>query len=728
MLMRTLIVLVMALPAAADVHVWSVFLGANQGQIIVKDVKVDPSGYIYIAGWTSASDFPTTPGAFQTVYGGGSGCGAFPRPCPDAFIAKLEPNGQKFVWATFLGGTGDDRALALDIDAAGQVYVTGPTGSPNFPGTTAPPNVTTPNVFVAKLGNDGATLKYSLVFKAAYASDLAIDASGRAHVVGTADPVNTVATPGAFRTVGSGGEGYLARVNAEGTALEYLTFLGGSGDERVTGVALNPAGEIHVFGTTDSPDFPGTQQGFQRSLGGGDSDVFIAKLNITGTALLWATYLGGRGWDQSYGSIALDGAGAVYVSGQTVSADFPVTASAFPKERDIFVSKISPDGARLVYSRSLGIKLNELSPPQAMTVDATGQVHVAGTTTSRDLATTYGAIAGVNYSLATAFSSGTAGFLIKLNAAGSEALYASYLGGTGQLVDPCLAVDAQGSVYLFGAGTGDFPAPGSDSKVASDLNGNALPIQAVGAKLDLTFRPPVWLAAVVNAASYAPRSLNPGEIISIFGHNLGPAAPIFAQPVDGRMPVRLGETEVLIDGVAAPLLYVSSGQINAIVPFGADDLVDVSVSTAGQTSNAVRLRTTPVRIDVFTLDASGQGQAVVLNQDNTINSASNPAARGSTVQMWVTGAGPTNPLPLDGAIARIDDRSPLVHEVSVIVGSAEATRAVYAGAAPGMVTGVAQINFRIPDNAPVGPAVRIWFPVDQMTLDYTLQRVTITIE
>jgi uncharacterized protein (TIGR03437 family) len=218
--------------------------------------------------------------------------------------------------------------------------------------------------------------------------------------------------------------------------------------------------------------------------------------------------------------------------------------------------------------------------------------------------------------------------------------------------------------------------------------------------------PPVpRIRAIVNAASFTGGPLVRGELISIFGEDIGPETAVTATVNNGFLPTRLDAVDVLIDGAPVPLLYVSRTQINAAVPMlAAHAVVEVVVRGPRGATPPFRLEQHAAAIGVFTRDGSGRGQAAALNQDNTLNSPENPARRGSIMQIWVTGAGLTNPPQPDGRVSPPDDRAAtgLPH---VTLGVASGVMAHYAGAAPGMITGVAQINFRIPDDAPVGPVV-----------------------
>jgi uncharacterized protein (TIGR03437 family) len=668
---------ILAAPTLAAEQMYSVVLSGT-GTTTISSMATDPQGNAYIAGRTNAADFPVTPGAFQTKLSGtGHLCqlaaGGFP--CYDAFVAKLDPTG-KIVWATFLGGSKDEYVNGIAFDPGGNVYVAGYTWSPDFP-TTATVASGVPGYFAAKLSPDGASLIYSFLFNAGTIGGLAVDPRGNAYVAGMAG--NMTPTPNAFQTQPEGG--YVGKLNQVGSGWDYLTFLGGSDQDTATGVAVNASGEAYVAGRTSSANFPGAVRGAQKTLIG-STDLFVAKLTASGSGLYWSTYLGTGGDGLPVANIALDASGGVYVA----------TAGEFVPSVALY--KLTPDGSAFVYSKTLGIYSQYAQYAPSIVVNAAGEVYLGGTTDSQDLPTTPGALEGANYIRS------VDGYILKFDATGSKVLYGSYFSAGSVWTAGVQGIGLDASGHLYAAGSGE-PAPGNEW-------------WGCVVKTDLTQTPPVWLGAALNSASYIASEIAPGELVTLFGAGIGPATPVAAQAINGKLPTELGGVEVLVNGVAAPLLYVSSGQINAIVPFGVPVIAEVVVAAPGGQSNAVRILTTPSSmfgypvgdIGVFTRDASGQGQAAALNQDGTLNSPSNPAPRGSIVAVWIAGAGPTDPPEMDGEITPVDGRANLTLPLVAIIGdSMETADVVYAGVAPGLVAGVDQVNFRIPDDAATGPAV-----------------------
>jgi hypothetical protein len=274
-----------------------------------------------VTGRTESSDFPTTPGAWQTTLGGGA----------DVFVTKLNPTGSALVYSTYLGGARFDQGSAIAVDAAGNAYVTGGTTSGDFPTTPGTRQPTfgggfAKDVFVTKLNPTGRALAYSTYLGAGsdeHGYGIAVDSVGNAYVTGTS-ATDFPTTPGALQTTSpGGGNGFIAKLNPAASALVYSTYLGGSSYDQGAEIAVDAAGSAHVTGYTESTDFPTTPDARQTALLG-FNDAYLTKLNPAGGALVYSTYLGGSGGDEGIG-VALDSAGNAYTAGFTTSSDFPTT-------------------------------------------------------------------------------------------------------------------------------------------------------------------------------------------------------------------------------------------------------------------------------------------------------------------------------------------------------------------------------------------------------------------
>ena len=363
------------------------YLGGS-GADLAQALALDANGAVFIAGSTNSTNFPGTGGGAQPAAGGGG----------DAFLAKLSPDLTKLTQATYLGGSGFDQAFALAVSAKGDVFVAGGTASANFPATAGgaqPVRGGAGDGFVAKLSNDLATLRQATYVggsgtDVAYALTLA--ANGVVYVAGSTTSANFPGTAGAAQAnAGGGGDAFVAQFDERLTTLMQSTYLGGAGADIAYAVALDPGDAVVVAGDTASANFPGTAAGAQPVKGGSD-DAFVAKLDSSLTILTRATYLGGLADDLANG-LAVDGAGTIFVVGNTRSTNFPGTAGG---------AQAGPGGNGDAFAARLGNTLSTLTQATyfggsgldqglAVTVDARGNVYVAGGTASTNLPGTAGA-------------------------------------------------------------------------------------------------------------------------------------------------------------------------------------------------------------------------------------------------------------------------------------------------------------------------------------------------
>jgi hypothetical protein len=432
---------------------FSTFLGGSEMDR-GNGIAVDSAGNAYVTGNTFSTDFPVTPGAFQTVR---PGIGE-----ADAFVTKINSTGTALIYSTYFGGGNRDSGNDIAVDAAGNAYVTGLTDSGDLP-TTPGAFRTTPaggdefNSFAMKLNAAGTALVYSTYLGPGIGDGIVVDSGGNAYITGQAAP-NYPTTPGAFQTVSGGSsDGFVTKLNATGTALVYSTFLGGSGFDSGAEIAIDAAGNAYVVGSAQA-GFPVTPGAVETSFGGGGGDVFTTKLNATGTALVYSTFLGGSG-TEGVGGIALNAAGNAYVTGTTDSSNFPVTLGAFQPAKaagqDAFVTELSTAGNALAYSTYLGGNANDFGSDIA--VDTAGNASVVGLTGSPDFPTTADAIQS-------AFVGGANdAFITTLNPTGTELVFSTYLGGTNTDGAFAVALDAAGSIYITGQTfSADFPTtPGA---------------------------------------------------------------------------------------------------------------------------------------------------------------------------------------------------------------------------------------------------------------------------
>ncbi len=407
-------VFVAKISADGSTLMYSTYIGGS-GDDSGNAIAVDSSGNVFVAGGTSSTtNFPTTAGAAQTVFGGGS---------IDAFVFELAASGSSLTYSTYLGGNADDVAigLALAKDNSGSVFVVGSTISTNFPGTStsliqnALSGSGFSNGFVTKLTSSGSAIDYSTYLGGPgdFASAVAVDSSNNAYVTGSTQNSTFPVTSGVFqKTCGTaancnGGlyDAFVSVIKADASGFVYSTFLGGATSDQGLGIAVDGSGNAYVTGlTTSNGTFPTTSGAIQTTYGGGSQDAFVSAIKSDGSALIYSTYLGGTQGDGA-AAIAVDGSGNAYVTGQTGSAaGFPIanaTQGTLKGGNDAFVSEINVTGTQLLFSTYLGGSLNEdstsglanVSPIGAIAVDSAGaNVYVTGNTGSADFPATTGAL------------------------------------------------------------------------------------------------------------------------------------------------------------------------------------------------------------------------------------------------------------------------------------------------------------------------------------------------
>lgn len=374
---------------------YSTYLGGSSNDYATA-IAVDAAGDAYVTGYTNSVNFPTTTGAYQTTCGGG--CSGTTT---DAFVSKLNPTGSALIYSTYLGGSSNDIGNGIALDSSGDAYIAGQTFSSNFP--------IIKGAFQSKCGGNSCTL----------------------------------------------GEGFITELNPEGSALIYSTYLGGAGANQANAIVLDASNNAYITGYTTSTSFPVTPGAFQQTCkcAASHPNVFATKLNATGSALVYSTYLGGTGGDEGY-SIALDSADNAYLTGYTHSTNFPITAGAFQTQlaatTAAFVTKLNSTGSTLGYSTYLGGANSFTTPCEAcgtaIAVDSVGNAYVCGLTAEANFPIIPGAFQST-------FMSGTNGhdaFITKVNAAGNGLIFSTFLGGTGDDGATAIAVDASGNTWVRG--------------------------------------------------------------------------------------------------------------------------------------------------------------------------------------------------------------------------------------------------------------------------------------
>jgi uncharacterized repeat protein (TIGR01451 family) len=449
------------------VLVYSTYVG-GLSEDNISGLFADATG-IYVAGLTVSPDLPAAGTPYQSGIGGDY----------DAYVAKLNPAGTALVYRTYLGGSSTDYGLGLAVDGTGKAYVIGLTASADFPvtasayqSTFAGGPVDTPfDAFLAKLDANGSTLLYSTYLGGTgtdFAAGVAVDAAGAAYVTGRTDSTDfpTAGTP--FQAANGGGaDAFIAKLNPSlsgAASLVYSTYLGGAAEDRASAIVVDGSGNASVTGRTESTDFPTAGNPYQDQ-NAGSFDVFVATVNAAGSTLLYSTYLGGTGDDRGF-SLARDSSSNLYVTGHTLSTDFPTTVGAFDTSCgsdgtcnsglfDAFVAKLAPaagGAASLVYSTYLGGGADDEG--EGIAVDTAGNAYVTGYTNSRDFPTAqaFQPVCGVGCGIGFVDA-----FVTKLNATGAM-VFSTYLGGSSSDYGISVFVDTASKVYVAGESFSDnFP-------------------------------------------------------------------------------------------------------------------------------------------------------------------------------------------------------------------------------------------------------------------------------
>lgn len=429
-----------------------------------REVIPYPDGTVLIGAQTSSEDIPTTEGVVQPKYAGddpnlGHG-GIYGGDC---YLAKLSPDGSTILAATYFGGSKQERNVyGIELGGDGNIVITSSTRSGDIPTTEGcfQPKYGggQSDCFAAKLSPDLKQLLWCTYVGGAGDESprggLALDRDGNVCLFATTSSGNYPTTAGVHRSARNGPrDAAITMLKSDGSGLLWSTLLGGSAAEGMLGGRIDQSGNVYFTGHTTSPDLPVTPGAAQPTLGGAD-DAYLVKLSGNGTRLECVTYVGGSENEFSEHRPYLGPDGSVLVPGVSASADFPTTAGAFQSSRkgknDAFLTKLAPDGKRFVFSTLFGGSGTEfcLMP----TPDEAGRIFVVGQTDSKDLPVTATALQKTH-------GGGNAdGWLAVLSPDGSELLYCTYLGGSGDDMVRGMALGPEGEVYLIGhTMSDDFP-------------------------------------------------------------------------------------------------------------------------------------------------------------------------------------------------------------------------------------------------------------------------------
>ena len=618
---------------------------------------IDAAGNVDIATEVSSTGAPITAGAYQSAFAPAT-CQQtqpyIPYPCGRPYIQRISPDGATLLAATYLTGSSEDVVTAIAADAAGNIDLAGTTQSADFPATKGAYQTQPGPAFVSILSADGRTLLHSTFLNLANIYGIAVDSQGRVVVVGSGIPAGT---PGALAPNPHDFESQpvVIRFNPSLAAIDYMVWFAGGPAGAGAGVATDAADDVYVFGVVSAQD-----------------SGFAAKLNSAGQ-ILWSTAFPAVVFYDNPSTISLDAQGNAYITGLATPADFPVTPGAFairgqspisPAVIGGFAVKLKSDTGAILYSTVIAAL-----DAGSSAVDAAGDLLIAGVATLPTFPST------------------------------PAAQHPCFMAGDNNYA--YLQLSPDGSRELSG-GVIPVPAANRSPLIFAEPNGNIL-LNSATKYFDIfpaTTPAPQGITCVANAASYAAAPIAPGEIVALFGPDIGPGAPSTLQVVNGVVSSSLAGVQVRFGGIPAPLLYVSQNQINAIVPFGIAGQKSVTIDAVNGGTNLpeITLPVAPSATGIFTLDGSGSGLAAVRNQDGSINSSSNPARLGSIIAVFLTGAGMMTPTPVDGSFG--EGKTKPILPVSATLNSLP-LETTYSGDAPTLVQGAVQVNCRLPAQDPV---------------------------
>ena len=584
-------------------------------------IAVDSAGNAFVTGGTPGGIFP-----FAATSGGS-----------DAFLVELGSNGAVLA-STLFGGSADDAGTSIAFGPDGFLYLAGTTQSANFPTTPGAYRTSAPaagvNLFAMKVAPQTLKPVWSTYLGAAGSPSVGVDSAGNAYVAASASHVSVL------------------KINPAGSQLLYTTSFGGSGTEILGGLAVDPAGNTYICGTTSSTDLPTTSGAFQATWTPGPryqaQAAFAAKFAPAG-GLSYATYLAGSSGSDSAQAIAVDAAGNAYVGGQTLSADFPV------------LNGIQESLYNYVCT--------------TYTVSGTGPY-------------------GEEYC-------SPAGFISVLNGAGTGLVWSTFVGSgaidmgafggySGGGAVEALALDAAGNVYATGVAL-DFITPPLGRSTSKSVGVVKIAPGASGVQFG-------W-DGLTNAASFLPGLPEPGGLASLFVHGLNVSGVVTAGGYP--LPTEMAGVSILINGTPAPLVALaglssSMQQINFQVPFAANP-----ANPANAAANLVEVRyqgtstfIVPEIVGPGIFLLSDGTPAIQHASDYSLVTASNPARKGETIIIYLTGLGPVSPpmasgVPATGAATANCNPFVVSPDTSISIGTA-----LYAGVTPGYV-GLYQMNVQL---------------------------------
>jgi uncharacterized protein (TIGR03437 family) len=618
---------------------------------------LDSSGFIYLAGTIATADLPVTPGVLQPTPPATCSSSA----CAYGYLAKVAPSGDAVVWATYLFPAASGAVTRMAVGKDGNLYVARSASTNTVLPALGGYQSTPANIFVAEVSSDGKTLLAETYFggDGDTIAALQVDAAGSVYLAGTARSTGFPTTPGAYQrqpaassqgTCASSADQFVAKFDGTLKTLVFSTLIGGSSSGTTDAFAIGPDGSLYLTGTRGTVRGPCWDRVFTRLA----ADASAAIYSNSGLQLS-----GGY-------TIAVDADGSAYVGGDNRVYTGPAAGA---------VLKFNPQGVQ-VASQEIGGYISSLAISGS-------ELTLTGSASTETLATTSGSPPACV--LAERYSS--IPYVARLSLPSLQIAYAGYLPAR--------------NLWLVGP----------EKVLASYPYSGAVPLAV------LAPGPPQagTVTCLANAATYSGYNssyhgfaMAPGEILSLFGSQIGPSTAATAEfDATGAIASQLAGTQVLIDGQPAPLLYAALNQINLVAPFAltAGKTVTFELRRNGAVAASFLVNVVLQHEGLFTLDSTGTGQLAALNQDGSVNSSANPAAAGTAVVLFATGLGAMTPLPVDGSRPSQAVNRPVASYHAVVSGSAATIE--YIGNAPTLVEGVVQINIRLPNPLPSASAAGV---------------------
>jgi uncharacterized protein (TIGR03437 family) len=605
-----------------------------------KAIATDSSGNIYLAG-----NAIVDPGTLQST----------------VLVVKLNPQASQYVYVRYLGGSVNDSASAIAVDAAGNVYVAGSTASPDFPVSsgghmgTAPTSPSDQRSFVAKLDANGNVVFSDLLggSAASAAQAIAVNAAGQVVVTGMVNATTASgatgpgfpSTAGAYSIPNTFNHPYLLELDATGTKVVFsATGIGGSA------LALDSSGNIFVAGTTYLLDYPTTPGAYQSAFAafnlcfaqpcmsrGQGANQYVTKVDPTGSKLVFSTAVSGSGSTTNNG-LAVDGAGNVYLTGYagesypyTVVTPFPALSIDLPPFWALpFLSKLDPTGQTLLFSVPAGGAGVQLGSNATVFVGGdVGSIPDYAVAIGPALANVPGrCVFNVPFIHSPAYVS-------QLDDLSGDLLGLQFIGGSTLSVSGIAVFGS--TVWLAGATTlPDVPFT-PNTLTIPNLGPGSPPGAYLGAVDFSQPEPPAGtpqIGCIVDSADLAPvTAAVPYQLLTIFGTGLGPSTGVSATD---NSTTTLAGVSVSVGGLSAPLLYVSSTQINFAVPVVSPFSATMQLTVNGLNAQPRQLPVTYANPSLF-LSPVESGGVLALNANGSLNSVGNPALLGSNVSVFVNG-------------------------------------------------------------------------------------------